>query len=159
MGLCICFITKVAQQEDENPSKRSRILRDRQPKSHQLCEWESFSLRTRVADQREGRSRIRQISRQGLKFTFCGSVTENCYGLLTTTVTMSRTNHGHCCCEGTVRLVLRQDVSKGALFAKKTLVEEEIARKNFLLSLYSSQLCRSVYTFAYLLPDLMAKVL
>ena len=38
MGLCICFITKVAQQEDENPSKRSRILRDRQPKSHQLCE-------------------------------------------------------------------------------------------------------------------------
>ena len=58
-----------------------------------------------------------------------------------------------------MRLVLRQDVSKGALFAKKTLVEEEIARKLFLLSLYSSQLCRSVYTFAYLLPDLMAKVL
>jgi hypothetical protein len=34
MGLLVCFITnEVAQQEDENPSLRSRILHARQPRS------------------------------------------------------------------------------------------------------------------------------
>ena len=56
-------------------------------------------------------------------------------------------------------MVLRQDVSKGALFAKKTLVEEEIARKCFCLVYTPANFVCSVYTSAYLLPDLMAKVL